>query len=426
MHDIRAIRENPELYETAWAAKGSSGRVAEILALDARLRAAQTAVQTAQAERNDASKKIGQAKAQKNEAEAARLMAQVETLKATLEEQGEVERAAAEGLRDILASLPNLPAADVPPGADEHDNVEVRRWGEPNAIAAPKDHVDLGEGLGLLDFEAAARMSGARFAVLRGQLARLERALGQFMLDFQTQENGYTEISPPLLVNDAAAYGTDKLPKFADDLFQTTDGRWLIPTAEVPLTSLVMGQITPQDELPLRFTALTPCFRSEAGASGRDTRGMIRQHQFYKVELVSIVEPDASEAEHERMVSCAEAVLKRLELPFRTMLLCAGDMGFGARKTYDLEVWLPSQGTYREISSCSNCGDFQARRMDARTKAAGEKGTRFVHTLNGSGLAVGRTLVAIMENYQDEDGRIAIPQALQPYLPGLTHIGGPA
>jgi seryl-tRNA synthetase len=426
MHDIRAIRENPELYETAWAVKGSSGRVAEILALDARLRAAQTAVQTAQAERNDASKKIGQAKAQKNEAEATRLMAQVETLKATLEEQGEVERAAAESLRDILASLPNLPAADVPPGADEHDNVEVRRWGEPNAIAAPKDHVDLGEGLGLLDFEAAARMSGARFAVLRGQLARLERALGQFMLDFQTQENGYTEISPPLLVNDAAAYGTDKLPKFADDLFQTTDGRWLIPTAEVPLTSLVMGQITPQDELPLRFTALTPCFRSEAGASGRDTRGMIRQHQFYKVELVSIVEPDASEAEHERMVGCAEAVLKRLELPFRTMLLCAGDMGFGARKTYDLEVWLPSQGTYREISSCSNCGDFQARRMDARTKAAGEKGTRYVHTLNGSGLAVGRTLVAIMENYQDEDGRIAIPQALQPYLPGLTHIGGPA
>ncbi len=426
MHDIRAIRENPELYETAWAAKGSSGRVAEILALDARLRAAQTAVQTAQAERNDASKKIGQAKAQKNEAEATRLMAQVETLKATLEEQGEVERAAAESLRDILASLPNLPAADVPHGADEHDNVEVRRWGAPSAIAAPKDHVDLGEGLGLLDFEAAARMSGARFAVLRGQLARLERALGQFMLDFQTQENGYTEISPPLLVNDAAAYGTDKLPKFADDLFQTTDGRWLIPTAEVPLTSLVMGQITPQDELPLRFTALTPCFRSEAGASGRDTRGMIRQHQFYKVELVSIVEPDASEAEHERMVGCAEAVLKRLELPYRTMLLCAGDMGFGARKTYDLEVWLPSQGTYREISSCSNCGDFQARRMDARTKAAGEKGTRYVHTLNGSGLAVGRTLVAIMENYQDEAGRIAIPQALQPYLPGLTHIGGPA
>jgi len=426
MHDIRAIRENPELYETAWAAKGLSGRVAEILELDASLRAAQTAVQTAQAERNDSSKKIGQAKAQKDEAEAARLMAHVETLKATLEEQGEAERAAGEALRDILSSLPNIPAPDVPPGHDEAGNVEVRRWGEPTAIAGAKDHVDLGEALGLLDFEAAARMSGSRFAVLKGQLARLERALGQFMLDMQTEEHGYTEVSPPLLVNDAAAYGTDKLPKFADDLFQTTDGRWLIPTAEVPLTSLVMGQVIPHEELPLRFTALTPCFRSEAGASGRDTRGMIRQHQFYKVELVSIVEPDASDAEHERMVGCAEAVLKRLELPFRTMLLCAGDMGFGARRTYDLEVWLPSQATYREISSCSNCGDFQARRMDARAKTAGEKGTRLVHTLNGSGLAVGRTLVAIMENYQDEGGRIAIPQALHPYLPGLTHIGGPA
>jgi seryl-tRNA synthetase len=267
-------------------------------------------------------------------------------------------------------------------------------------------------------------MSGARFTVIKGQLARLERALGQFMLDLQTQENGYLEVSPPLLVNDAAAYGTDKLPKFADDLFQTTDGRWLIPTAEVPLTSLVMGQIVAEEELPLRMTALTPCFRSEAGASGRDTRGMIRQHQFYKVELVSITAPDQSDAEHERMVGCAESVLKALELPFRTMLLCTGDMGFGARRTYDLEVWIPSEGRYREISSCSNCGDFQARRMDARTKKAGEKGTRFVHSLNGSGLAVGRTLVAIMENYQDEQGRIAIPQALHPYLPGLTHIGG--
>ena len=425
MHDIRAIRETPELYEKAWAAKGSPGRVAEILALDAKLRAAQTVLQTAQAERNDASKKIGQAKAAKDEAEATRLMAHVETLRKTLEDQAAVERDAGAALKTILDSLPNAPAPDVPVGKDEHDNVEVRRWGEPNAIATPKDHVDLGEGLGLMDFEGAARMSGSRFVVLKGELARLERALGQFMLDFQTQENGYTEVSPPLLVNDAAAYGTDKLPKFADDLFQTTDGRWLIPTAEVPLTSLVMGQIVPHEDLPLRYTALTACFRSEAGASGRDTRGMIRQHQFYKVELVSIVEPDKSEEEHQRMVACAEAVLKRLELPFRTMLLCTGDMGFGARKTYDLEVWLPSEGRYREISSCSNCGDFQARRMEARTKAAGEKGTRFVHTLNGSGLAVGRTLVALMENYQDEDGRIAIPQALHPYLPGLTHIGGP-
>ena len=426
MHDIRAIRETPEPYVKGWDAKGlsGSGLVAEITALDARLRAAQTAWQTAQAERNDASKKIGQAKAAKDEAEAQRLMALVEGLKATLEAAQAEEREAAQALNDLLAGLPNIPADDVPAGKDEHDNVEVRRWGTPFAIAKPKDHVDLGEGLGLMDFEAAARMSGARFTVLKGQLARLERALGQFMLDLQTREHGYLEVSPPLLVNDAAAYGTDKLPKFADDLFRTTDGRWLIPTAEVPLTSMVMGQIVAEEELPLRMAALTPCFRSEAGASGRDTRGMIRQHQFMKCELVSITAPDQSVAEHERMVECAEAVLKRLELPFRTMLLCTGDMGFGARKTYDLEVWLPSQETYREISSCSNVGDFQARRMDARTKAAGEKGTRFVHTLNGSGLAVGRTLVALMENYQDEGGRIAIPQALHPYLPGLTHIGG--
>jgi len=426
MHDIRAIREHPELYEKHWAAKGSSGKVAEILALDAELRAAQTALQAAQAERNESSKKIGQAKARKDEAEATRLMAHVETLKKTLEEQGEVERRAGEELRQLLAALPNLPSPDVPPGEDETQNLEVRRWGEPFAIAAPKDHVELGERLGLLDFEAAARMSGARFAVLKGQLARLERALGQFMLDLQTREHGYQEVSPPLLVRDEAVFGTGQLPKFAEDLFRTTDGRWLIPTAEVSLTNLVREQILGQEELPLRLTALTPCFRSEAGASGRDTRGMIRQHQFYKVELVSITAPEQSEAEHERMVACAEAVLKRLELPFRTMLLCAGDMGFSARKTFDLEVWIPSEGRYREISSCSNCGDFQARRMDARTKAAGEKGTRFVHTLNGSGLAVGRTLVAILENYQDEGGRIAIPQALHPYLPGLTHLGAAA
>ena len=424
MHDIRAIRENPELYEKAWAAKGKSGVAAEAIALDAKLRAAKLALETAQSRRNEASKLIGQAKAKKDEAEAERLMAEVEQVKVVLTEQAEIERAVADELQSLLAQLPNIPLPDVPAGADEHDNVEVRRWGEPNAIANPRDHVDLGERLGLIDFEAAARMSGARFVVLKGQIARLERALGQFMLDMQTQEHGYTEVSPPLLVNDAAAYGTDKLPKFADDLFKTTDGRWLIPTAEVPLTSMVMGQIVGEEDLPLRLTALTPCFRSEAGASGRDTRGMIRQHQFYKVELVSITAPEESEAEHERMVGCAEAVLKALELPHRTMLLCTGDMGFGARKTYDLEVWIPSEGRYREISSISNCGDFQARRMDARTKKAGEKGTRFLHTLNGSGLAVGRTLVAVMENYQDENGRIAIPQALHPYLPGLTHIGG--
>jgi seryl-tRNA synthetase len=428
MHDIRALRENPEPYVKGWDAKGLSGSelVAQILKLDVNVRTALAVEQVAQAKRNEASKKIGQAKARKDESEVPALMAEVETIKGVLAGHAETLRVDGEALRDLLAGLPNIPAPDVPPGADEHANVEVRRWGTPFAIARPKDHVDLGADLGLLDFEAAARMSGSRFVVLKGELARLERALGQFMLDFQTTEHGYTEVSPPLLVNDAAAYGTDKLPKFADDLFQTTDGRWLIPTAEVPLTSLVMGQIVDQDALPLRYTALTPCFRSEAGASGRDTRGMIRQHQFYKVELVSIVEPDKSDEEHERMVGCAEAILKRLELPFRTMLLCTGDMGFGAKKTYDLEVWLPSEQRYREISSCSNCGDFQARRMDARTKAAGEKGTRFVHTLNGSGLAVGRTLVALMENYQDEDGRIAIPQALHPYLPGLTHIGGKA
>jgi seryl-tRNA synthetase len=439
MHDIRAIRENPELYEKAWAAKGSSGRVAEILALDEKLRAAQTAVQTAQAERNALSKQVGQAKAQKDEAEAQRLLAKIEAMKADLAADWEA-RKAAEDLRDLISSLPNIPAPDVPEGEDEDGNVEVRRWGEPNAVAAPKDHATLGENLKLMDFEAAARMSGARFVVLKGDLARLERALGQFMLDIQTREHGYTEISPPLLVRSEAMFGTGQLPKFSDDQFVAFPGlensrsladtlldeapeiRWLIPTAEVSLTNLVREQITPEEELPLRLTALTASFRAEAGASGRDTRGMIRQHQFYKVELVSITTPDQSDAEHERMVGCAEAVLKRLELPFRTVLLCNGDMGFSARKTYDLEVWLPSEGRYREISSCSNCGDFQARRMDARTKTAGEKGTRLVHTLNGSGLAVGRTLVALMENYQNEDGSISIPQALQPYLPGVTRI----
>jgi seryl-tRNA synthetase len=443
MHDIRAIRETPDHYVTGWTAKGLSGAelVGQITVLDATLRAAQTAWQSAQAERNETSKKIGAAKTAKDEAEAARLMAAVEALKGKLETEQAAERGAGKALNDLLASLPNIPAADVPPGADEHDNVEVRRWGEPFSIANPKDHTDLGEGLGLMDFEAAARMSGSRFVVLRGQLARLERALGQFMLDIQTREHGYTEISPPLLVKTETMFGTNQLPKFSDDQFVAFPGlqtarpldaralddapeiRWLIPTAEVSLTNLVREQITGEEELPLRLTALTPSFRAEAGASGKDTRGMIRQHQFYKVELVSITAPEQSNDEHERMVGCAEAILKRLELPFRTMLLCAGDMGFGAKKTYDLEVWLPSEARYREISSCSNCGDFQARRMDARTRSAGEKGTRFVHTLNGSGLAVGRTLVALMENYQDEGGRIAIPQALHPYLPGLTHIG---
>ena len=423
MHDIRAIRDTPDAYDRAWALRGMPPQTPAILALDARLRAAQTALQDAQSRRNEASKLIGQAKARKDEAEAQRLMAEVDALKSVMAIEGDIEKGAGEALGALLSALPNLPAADVPQGADEHGNVEQRRWGKARAIVDPKDHVALGEGLGLMDFEAAARISGARFVFLKGQLARLERAIAGFMLDIQTREHGYTEVSPPLMGRDEARFGTGQLPKVGEDLFRTTDGKWLIPTAEVSLTNMVMGQILEEGELPLRLTALTPCFRSEAGASGRDTRGMIRQHQFYKVELVSITAPEKSDEEHERMTQAAEAILQRLELPFRTMLLCTGDMGFGARKTYDLEVWLPSEARYREISSCSNVGDFQARRMDARVRKAGEKGTRFVHTLNGSGLAVGRTLVAILENYQDEGGRIAIPAPLQPYMGGETHIG---
>jgi seryl-tRNA synthetase len=381
-------------------------------------------LQAAQARRNEASKEIGKAKAAQNDAAAEKLRAEVEECKFAISVHANEEAGLMAALDQLLTALPNLPASDVPAGHDETGNVEIRRWGEPAHLSSPKDHVDLGANLGLMDFEAAARMSGSRFVVLKGELARLERALGQFMLDIQTQEHAYLEVAPPLLVREAAAFGSGQLPKFAEDLFATTDGRWLIPTSEVPLANLVREQILAEAELPLRVAALTPCFRSEAGASGKDTRGMIRQHQFNKVELVSITLPETSAEEHERMTACAEAVLKRLELPFRTMLLCAGDMGFSARKTYDLEVWMPSQETWREISSCSNCGDFQARRMDARFRRGAEKGTEFVHTLNGSALAVGRTLVALMETYQDEGGRIAIPQALHPYMRGLTHIGG--
>ncbi|HYF22299.1 MAG TPA: serine--tRNA ligase [Caulobacteraceae bacterium] len=463
MHDVKALRETPDAYVRGWSSRGvadAEAVVDELLSLDRDLRAAQTAFQEAQARRNESSKLIGQAKGRKDEAEAQRLMAEVESLKGAIAEAQERERTLGEQLRDRLASLPNLAAEDVPEGEDESGNVEARRWGDPAQVPAarlnaPKDHADLGEALGMMDFEAAARMSGSRFVVLKRDLARLERAIGQFMLDMQTGEHGYTEVSPPLLVRDQAMFGTGQLPKFEEDLFQTAEydltrlevgtrlfedpdilraikadveasRHWLIPTAEVSLTNLVREQITGEEELPMRLTALTHCFRAEAGASGRDTRGMIRQHQFQKVELVSITTPEQSDEEHERMTSCAEAVLKRLELPFRTMLLCRGDMGFSARKTYDLEVWLPSQGAYREISSCSNCGDFQARRMDARVRKAGEKGTRYAHTLNGSGLAVGRTLVAVMENYQDEGGRIAIPEALRPYMGGVSHIGGRA
>ena len=431
MHDIRAIRDNPAAFVSGWSSRGvenAQALVDEILTLDTALRAAQTAGQTALAKRNESSKLIGAAMGKKDLVEAERLKGEVESLKGEIAAAEAEEARAGNALRDILAAQKNLAAADVPDGDDEHGNVEVSRWGTPREGGPAKDHADLGEALGLLDFEAAARMSGARFAVLKGGLARLERAIGQFMLDVQTNEHGYQEVNPPLLVNDAAAYGTDKLPKFADDLFRTTDGRWLIPTAEVSLTATVMGQQLAEADLetPMRLAALTPCFRAEAGSAGRDTRGLIRQHQFYKVEMVSITRPEDSENEHERMTGCAEAILRKLGLAHRRMLLCKGDMGFGAKKTFDLEVWLPSQGTYREISSCSNCGDFQARRMDARFKRAGEKKTEFVHTLNGSGLAVGRTLVAVMENYQEEDGRIRVPDVLVPYMGGVTHVGGAA
>jgi len=421
MHDIRALRLDPEDYDRGWAARGLEPQTAAILNTDEALRAAQSALQAAQSRRNELSGLIGKAKAGKDEAQALALMADVERLKEDIAEHSEAEAGRAADLKARLSALPNIPDPSVPPGQDESGNLEVRRWGEPRPGKA-LDHVDLGAGLGMMDFEAASRMSGARFVVLRGDLARLERALGQFMLDVQTRENGYLEVSPPLLVRDEAVYGTGQLPKLGDDMFRTTDGRWLIPTAEVSLTNTLAGKIVEEDSLPLRLTALTPCFRSEAGASGRDTRGMIRQHQFWKVEMVSIVTPEESDREHDRMVACAEGLLKRLELPFRTMLLCAGDMGFSARKTFDLEVWLPSQGAYREISSCSNCGDFQARRMDARCRRAGEKGTRYVHTLNGSGLAVGRTLVAVMENYQDAEGGVVVPEVLRAYMGGVTRL----
>ncbi|WP_312783477.1 serine--tRNA ligase [Brevundimonas sp.] len=427
MHDIRAIRDNPEAYVAGWSSRGvddAQSVVDRILALDVDLRAAQTTGQEALAKRNAASKAIGAAMGKKDMAEADRLKAEVETLKADIADAGEAEAAKGAELRDLLAGLKNLAADNVPDGEDENDNVEVLTWGEPRTTGPAKDHADLGEALGLLDFEAAAKMSGSRFAVLKGQLARLERAIGQFMLDLQTGTHGYLEVAPPYMVKDDAMFGTGQLPKFEEDLFRAGE-HLLIPTAEVSLTNLVREQILGEDEVaePMRLTALTPCFRAEAGSAGRDTRGLIRQHQFSKVEMVSICRPEDSEAEHERMTGCAEAVLQALELPYRKVLLCKGDMGFSAQKTYDLEVWLPSQNTYREISSCSNCGDFQARRMDARFKRAGEKKTEFLHTLNGSGLAVGRTLVAVMENYQQEDGSVAVPAALLPYMGGLTTVG---
>ena len=393
-----------------------------LVALDERRRALITDAQAGQARRNEASKAIGAAKASKDEVTAATLMAEVAALKERLPAIEAEEKMLGEELLGQLAALPNLPYPDVPDGADEDDNALVHSRGTPRSFAfGPKEHDVFGPALGL-DFETGAAISGARFTLVRGAAARLHRALGQFMLDTLAGEHGYEEVSPPLLVRDEALFGTGQLPKFAEDLFRTTDGRWLIPTAEVSLTNIVREKILSEGELPLRFTALTACFRSEAGAAGRDTRGFIRQHQFEKVEMVSIVTPDESEAEHERMTACAEGILDALGLPFRRMKLCTGDMGFTAARTYDLEVWLPGQDRYREISSCSTCTDFQARRMNARYRPEGEKNTRFVHTLNGSGLAVGRTLVAVLENYQQEDGSVAIPDALQPYLRGLNRL----
>ncbi|WP_416464371.1 serine--tRNA ligase [Sphingomonas sp. VDB2] len=418
MHDIRFIRETPDAFDAGLARRGLAPLSAEILALDEKVREDQTFAQKCLAERNRLSKLIGAAMGRKDFEEADRLKKDVEAIKYL----GLEANLKAEELRAKLAAIPNLPADDVPQGADEADNIEVSRWGTPRSFDfPPQDHADFGPALGL-DFEGGAKLSGARFTALRGPMARLHRALAQFMLDTQTGANGYEEVNPPLLVRDEALFGTGQLPKFAEDLFRTTDGRWLIPTAEVSLTNLVADQIVPTDSLPVRLTALTPCFRSEAGSAGRDTRGFIRQHQFEKVELVAICAPEESEAEHDRMCAAAEGILQALDLPYRKMLLCSGDMGFGARKTWDLEVWLPSQQTYREISSVSNCGDFQARRMNARYKPEGEKQTRFLHTLNGSGLAVGRTLVAVLENYQQADGSVAVPAVLAPYMGGITKL----
>ena len=422
MLDIRLIRDDPAAFDAAMARRGKPADAATILDLDRRRREVVTELQVGQARRNEASKAIGAAKAKKDEETAAALMAEVATLKQRLPELEAEEARLGGALDSLLAGLPNLPLADVPDGADENDNQLIHERGQrPMFDFAISEHDAIGPALGL-DFETGALLSGARFTLVRGHVAKLARALGQFGLDVLTRDYGYEEVIPPLLVRDEAMFGTGQLPKFAEDLFRTTDGRWLIPTSEVSLTNIVREKILSATDLPLRFTALTPCFRSEAGAAGRDTRGFIRQHQFDKAEMVSIVEPDQSEAEHERMTAAAEDVLTRLELPFRRMKLCTGDMGFSAARTYDIEVWLPGQDRYREISSCSTCTDFQARRMNARFRPEGEKNTRFVHTLNGSGLVIGRTIVAILENYQQADGSVAVPTVLQPYLGGLNRL----
>jgi seryl-tRNA synthetase len=425
MHDLRWIRENPDAFDRGLERRGLPPCAEQVLALDKEWRAFETAAQEAQAARNRLSREIGGAKSRGEPIDA--LLRQVEGSKEAEATTAAKTAELRQQIDALLASLPNLPAEEVPDGPDESANLEIRRVGEPPRFNfAPLPHEAIGEKLGLMDFARAAKLSGSRFVVLKGALARLERAIAQFMLDLHTREFGYTEISPPLLVRDEVVFGTGQLPKQAEDMFRTTDetgGFWLIPTAEVPLTNLVAGEILDETVLPLRFTAWTPCFRSEAGAAGKDTRGMLRQHQFQKVELVSVTRPEDSEAEHERMTGCAEEVLKRLGLPYRVMLLSSGDMGFAARKTYDLEVWLPAQNTYREISSCSNCGPFQALRMKARYRPAGGKGAQPLHTLNGSGLAVGRTMIAILENFQRANGTVAIPEALQHYMGGQKAIG---
>ena len=423
MHDIKAIRDNPTAFDAGLALRGLAPLSADILKIDAEKRDHIQKLQDAQSRRNVLSKDIGGAMKSGDKALAETLKTEVASLKDFISGGEETERVLTQKLSDALAVFPNTPMQGVPKGKDEHDNVEVRIWGEkPIFNFEPRQHFDIGEWLGQMDFETAAKLSGARFVILKNQLAKLERALGQFMLDLHTEHHGYQEVYAPLMLRDDAMFGVGQLPKFKEDLFQTTSGHWLIPTAEASLTNIVRERVLDEKDLPIRMTAFTPCFRAEAGAAGRDTRGMIRQHQFSKVELVSIVAPEQSDAEHERMLGCAEEVLKRLNLAFRTIVLCTGDMGFGSCKTYDIEVWLPGQNAYREISSCSQFGDFQSRRMDARFKPADGKAPRYVHTLNGSGLAVGRTMVAILENYQNDDGTVTIPEALRPHMGGLEKI----
>lgn len=425
MFDIKWIRDNPDAFDAGMLRRGLTPQSPSVLTLDTERRAIQTELQDLLAQRNIASRAIGEAKARGEDASGR--MADVASLKNAIRRAEESERDVNARIETMLAGLPNIPAADTPDGDDESANLEVRQWGDPPDFGFPaKEHFDIGEALGLMDFGKAAKISGARFVVLTGALARLSRALGGFMLDLATSDGGYEEVVPPILARDAAVFGTGNLPKFGDDLFRTEDGLWLIPTAEVPLTNLVRERIVDAADLPLRYTALTPCFRSEAGAAGKDTRGMFRQHQFDKVEIVSIVAPEESEAEHERLTACAEEVLRRLGIHYRVVALCTGDLSFASRKTYDIEAWLPGQGRYREISSCSNFGDFQARRMRARFRPEGEKGTRFVHTLNGSAGAVGRTLIAVLENYQQPGGSVAVPDVLVPYMGGVTRIVGAA